>query len=39
MENKSIKILAIDDNPDDLIALKELINKAYRKAIYTCKLR
>ena len=33
MENKKIKILAIDDNPDNLITIKALIMEAFSEAI------
>lgn len=33
MENKKIKILAIDDNPDNLITIKALIFEAFEEAL------
>ena len=33
MESRLIKILAIDDNPDNLITIQALVNEAFPKAI------
>jgi len=36
MNNKSIKILAVDDNRDNLVVLEALINDLYPSAVFDC---